>query len=97
MIKLVLINHYQDFLIWCDKHNSSLFAFEKTVQNQRDFCKFIEKFYKSQSLLDGINNTHYFNNEYFLNKKKNVKKKNKDKTDFLVSNLRMTIFEVEYF
>jgi glycosyltransferase involved in cell wall biosynthesis len=44
-----LRNHYQDFLIWCDKHNSSLFAFEKTVQNQRDFCKFIEKYYNSRS------------------------------------------------
>jgi len=85
IIKCVLINNYQGFLGWCHKNNLSLLDFKKTISNQREFCKFVEKNYKIQSMLNGINES-----EFFLSKLKKKKGNNK----FILSNLRMSICEL---
>ena len=85
IIKCVLINNYQDFLSWCLKNNLSLLDFKKTTGNQMQFCKFIEKNYKTHSMLDGINES-----EFFLSKTKRKKGINK----FILSNMRMSICEL---
>lgn len=85
VIKTVLLNNYQGFLIWCNKHNLSLLNFKKTIGNLREFCKFVEKNYKKQSLLDDIHNT-----EIFLSK---IKRKKED-YKYILSNLRMSICEL---
>jgi len=85
IIKCVLMNNYQGFLGWCHKNNLSLLNFKKTIGNQGQFCKFIEKNYKTQTML---NNVHEF--ELFLSK---IKKK-KSNYKFILSNLRMSICEL---
>ena len=87
VIKTILINNYQEFLLWCKTKNLSLLQFKKTPINQREFCKFIEKNYKTTSMLDGIEET-----QKFLNK---IQKQNKSsKSQYILTNLRMSICEM---
>jgi hypothetical protein len=85
VIKTVLINNYQGFLSWCKTNNLSLLDFKKTIGNQKQFCKFIEKNYKIQSILYGIHES-----QIFLS---NLKKK-KGNNKFVLSNMRMSICEL---
>jgi hypothetical protein len=85
VIRCVLLNNSQGFLSWCSKNNSSLLNFKKTRESQEEFCKFVEKNYKTHSMLDGI-----YDSELFLSKLKKKKGNNK----FILSNLRMTICEL---
>ena len=89
VIKLILLNNYQDFLIWCSKQNVSLLSFHKTKENQMDFCHFIEKYYKSSSMLDGIKNT-----SLFIEKHSEFKDIRNNKMMYLLNNLRMTLCEM---
>jgi hypothetical protein len=88
IIKTVLINNYQSFLLWCKTNNTSLLQFKKTVSNQLLFCNFIEKKYNTKSMLDNINNA-----EIFLNKINN-KRRHNEETKYLMSNMRMSICEL---
>ena len=87
VIKTVLINNYQGFLSWCKTNNFSLLQFKKTLTNQKEFCKFIEKNYKTTSMMNGITET-----QSFLNKI-NIKSK-KGNLYYVLSNLRMSICEL---
>jgi hypothetical protein len=87
VIKTVLINNYQSFLLWCNNNNFSLLQFKKTNKNQTEFCKFIEEKYKTRSMLDRIKLT-----ETFLDNKNNFNKQYD--TDFILNNLRMTLCEL---
>jgi hypothetical protein len=80
-----LLNNYQGFLDWCNKNNLSLINFKKTTGNLNEFCKFIEKNYKKQSMLDNIYGT-----KKLVSKIKNKKGNNK----YILSNLRMSICEL---
>ena len=86
VIKTVLLNNYQGFLFWCKTNNPSLLQFKKTIENQREYCKFIGKNYKSISMLDGIYET-----EKFLN---SIQKGKQKKNNYILSNLRMSICEM---
>ena len=88
VLTLILLNNYQDFLSWCNTNNISILNFKKTTKNLENFCKFIEKRYKTKNILDGIECT-----ERLLNRVKNSTKKQKDLI-FLIKNLRMTICEM---
>jgi len=83
IIKTILMNNYETFLLWCSINNFSLLQFKKTILNQTEFCKFIEKHYKNRSMISGVHNT-----ELFISKIKN-------KNNFLMKNLRMSICELE--
>jgi hypothetical protein len=86
VIKTVLINNYQNFLLWCDENNLSLLQFKKTTTNQTNFCKFIEKSYKISSMINSIDETSLFLKKLNKNKNKNL--------NYILSNLRMSICEL---
>jgi hypothetical protein len=88
IITLILLNNYQDTISWCNLNNTSLLQFKKTTANLNEFCKFIEKKYKTKSMLDGVECT-----ERLLVRVKNASKKQKD-IIYLIKNLRMTICEL---
>lgn len=88
IIKTVLLNSYQSFLLWCNTNNSSLLQFKKTAANQQEYCNFISKKYKTQNMLDGIEYTNNFIKQIYS-------KKEKDPTNkYLLTNLRMSICEL---
>jgi hypothetical protein len=92
VIKTVMMNNYPAFLSWCNKNNLALIAFKKTIANQKSFCEFIEKNYKSASMLENIDNSELFLEH--LKKNKNKAVMNEKTKHFLLTNLRMTICEL---
>ena len=87
IIKTILINNYQGSLSWCKSNNFSLLQFNKTPSNQKEFCNFIEKNYKTSSMLNGIVDTQSFLKD--INKKRK-----KPNLNYILSNLRMSICEL---
>ena len=87
VIKAILINNYQSFLSWCKINNILLLQFKKTPLNQNEFCRFIEKNYKTRNMLESIDNTQIFFNKL-------VYKKHNPNIGYLLSNLRMSICEL---
>jgi hypothetical protein len=87
VIKCILMNNYQGFLSWCKSNNFSLLQFKKTFSNQNEYCKFIEKNYKTKSMLSGVNETASF--------LQTIERKNKKPDNqYILSNLRMSICEM---
>jgi hypothetical protein len=93
IVTMILINNYEDFLLWCQTNNDTFLQFKKTDINQKHFCRFIEQRYKSPELLHNIECT-----EDLLTNIKKMAKKNKNKNSkypgFLLKNLRMTLCEL---
>jgi len=87
VIKTVLINNYQGFLWWCKINNFSLLQFKKTLANQKELCKFIEKNYKTNSMTNGVVETQHFLNNIQKHKKK-------PNLQYILTNLRMSICEM---
>jgi hypothetical protein len=87
IIKCILINNYQHFLLWCSQHNTSIIQFKKTPNNQRLYCEFIEKNYKTKSMLDSIKETMSFIDKI-------ERKSKKSNYHYILSNLRMSICEL---
>lgn len=89
VITLILMNNYQVFLEWCVENNHMLLQFKKTITNQTKFCKFIEKNYKKEKMLDYMNCAKQMLWE-------TQKSPNKTKQNYyILNNLRMTICELE--
>ena len=91
IVTTILLNSYEDFLLWCKINNDTFLQFKKTDINQRHFCKFIEQRYKSPELLFNIECT-----EDLLTNIKNQTNKNKRSKYglHLLKNLRMTLCEL---
>ena len=87
VIKLIMLNNYQGFLSWCVNNNSNILQFDKNPVKLTEFCRFIERNYKTQSLLNGAYCT-----EGFLHKFKKMSK-TKD-VDYLLNSTKMTIAEL---
>jgi hypothetical protein len=85
IITLILLNGYQDTISWCNVNNTSLLQFKKTIPNVNEFCKFIEKKYKTKSMLEGVSCSEK------LFERASKKQRN---TTYLIKNLRMTICEL---
>lgn len=85
VIKTILMNNYQGFLNWCTHNNNTLLQFRKTPTNIKDFCNFIEKNYKTKSMIENIERTEKM--FYEIKGKKN-------KNEFLTTNLRMSVCEM---
>jgi hypothetical protein len=85
IIKGLMMNNYQGFLGWCSKNNATLLDFKKTMDNQSKFCKFIERNYKTSSMMVGIHES-----QFFLSKLK----KKKDISNNILSTMRMSICEL---
>jgi hypothetical protein len=91
VIKTILMNNYQTFLYWCKTNNSNILQFKKTPFGQQEFCNYIEKNYKTSGFLNGIDKTEEFLNKLQKNSGKNTEKNN---SDYILSNLRMSICEL---
>jgi hypothetical protein len=87
IITTIMMNNYQGFLSWCNLNNFALLQFKKTNANIDEFCKFIEKNYKTTSMLDSVKCMQHFYN--MLKKQKRNKK-----MDFILNNMRMSICEL---
>jgi len=84
ILNAVILNIYQDFLIWCQENNTSdsILQFVKNPKKQDEFCKFIEKNYKTKNMLDSIdciskmfekeNSKSYKNNNLLKNMRKSL-------------------------
>lgn len=84
VIKTILINQYMDFVVWCDTCHFSLLDFKKTMNHQKEFCKYIEYHYKTKIMLE---RTHEMEEVVdHMKAKKN--------TDFLKNTMRMTLLEM---
>jgi hypothetical protein len=88
IIKTILLNNYEEFLLWCNNNNSSLFQFKKTALNQERFCNFIIKNHRSREILENVIISED------LIKLINQKKKKTNHHDFLLTNMRMTLCEL---
>jgi hypothetical protein len=88
VIKTILMNNYQDFLFWCSNHNLSLLQFKKTINNQTEFCKFIERNYKKSTMLEGVEQSQKFLNVLYSKNRRRVN------DSYVLSNLRMSICEL---
>jgi len=87
VLTTILLNNYQDFLLWCDTNNISLLNFKKTTKHIDNMCVFLENKYKTKHMLDGIKCIE----KIFYNMKNKIKNKN---IIYLLENLRMTICEL---
>ena len=100
VLQMVLLNSFQSFLEWCSIHNTSLLQFKKTYQNQRLFCDFIEKKYKTKSMLGGVEHAEemlkQLKNGFLSEMKQNKNSSQLDGLYFLLNNMRMTVCEIEY-
>jgi len=81
VIKTILINSYQSFLYWCKTNNDTLLQFKQTVDNQNKYCAFIEKKYKSASMIEGVDDAE-----------RAIIKSNNDL--YLLDTMRMSICEM---
>ena len=90
IIKCILLNNYQGFLGWCKNSNLSLLQFKKTTNNVMEYCKFIERNYKTKDMLDQVEET-----EKMLSWVKNNPSLQKDKdVQFMLTNMRMSACEL---
>ena len=90
ILTTILLNNYQDFLIWCKANNTSMLQFKKTSDAQSRFCDFIAARYKRPEFLYNIDCS-----EKLINKITNARKKHSDTySTFLLNNLRMTLCEL---
>ena len=81
-------------MVWCNKHNTSLLQFKRTRSNQLELCKFVEKKYKSATMLKGVKCTEKFMKHIF-DKKQNISAANDIRDmELLVNNMRMSICEM---
>jgi hypothetical protein len=93
VIKTVILNNYQGFLFWCEKNNFNLLNFKKTTANLKQFCKFIERNYKTPSMLDSIDNANKFYKEV-KDQNNNNNNNNNNSLGYILSNMRMSICEL---
>ena len=84
IVKTVLLNNYQKFLVWCKMNNSNLLQFDKTARNQKSYCDFIEKNYRLKNLIDGIADADQF-----------LHSRNNRLTSFMLSSMRMSLIEMK--
>ena len=87
VITNILLFNYVDFLSWCYLDNN-LYDFKKTNSNILDYCKFIKNKYYNNTFLENVDKI----NKFYLKMKK-CKNKNK-KINYLMKNLRMTVYEL---
>ena len=89
ILTTILMNNYQDFLFWCDKNNSSLLQFKKTETNLNELCIFIEKKYKTKSIIDSVNCM-----QQFILRLQNGNRPGSKNMKYLLNNMRMSICEL---
>jgi hypothetical protein len=95
IITTLLLNNYQEFILWCQTNNYNLLQFRKNIANQISIYKFIEKKYKSKRMLENVKcTTNLLRNYSKLYTSNNTNKTNKKELNYLLSNLRMSLCEL---
>lgn len=92
VITNILLFNYVDFLSWCKNNNNNLYDFKKTNKNLLEFCKFIKNKHNNIFFLQNIQE---INKLFEKNKNKNKSKNKNKKINYLMKNLRMTIYELK--
>jgi len=95
VIRVILLNNWQDFLKWCNTHNklNSLIQFKKTSENMQAYFDFIKDNYNNVELLEDVKKME----KIIMNLKKTKKIKageNNKEIDFIENNMRMSITEL---
>jgi len=52
--KMIILFHYQDFLIWCQMNNRNILQFSASDEAQHSFCEFIEQHYDAPKLVSSV-------------------------------------------
>ena len=52
--KMIILFHYQDFLIWCQMNNRNVLQFSASDEAQHSFCEFIEQHYDASKLVASV-------------------------------------------
>ena len=52
--KMIILFHYQDFLIWCQMNNTNVLQFTASDEAQHSFCEFIEQHYDAPKLVTSV-------------------------------------------
>lgn len=83
IINSILFNNYQDFIVWCKKHNDKYIQFDNSyILNQIKFCKYIEENYNTSKMKKKIKTmTTYY--------------RSKRSGDYFMSNMRKSICELD--
>jgi len=95
VISSVLMNNYEDFLIWCDQNNLSLLQFKKTTGNVDKFVTFIQKHYKTKNMLDNVKKSEGLVNKLHIDSENKNKTNTNDGLLFLMNNTRMSLCEMK--
>lgn len=91
IITFLFINNYQGFLMWCNNHNSSLFQFNNLnpIQTQLDLVHYVKLIHNNEKTISHVRFIEYI----FSLLKKNYQTSPTQLYSFLLTNLRMSIFE----
>jgi hypothetical protein len=90
VLTCILLQNYGEFMNWCNTHNFSLFHFEITRKNIKEFTDLIRKNYKSKTLNDMIKCL-----QDALVKYKHGGMTHSDNDYYLLNNTRMSICELK--
>ena len=80
VLKAMMLYYLDDFLVWCDTNNSGSLEFLKTPTMLDNFCRWIEKHYKTESYMEDYNNIQ----EWYVSSQKTPQ--------YVFNSMRMTIF-----
>ena len=50
IITLIMINNYNNFLLWCNTNNTELLQFKKTAKNLEKYCKSVSFLHGTQNI-----------------------------------------------
>lgn len=88
IINAIILNSYQEFILWCCKYNKNILQFNHTSENQIEFCEFIENHCKTENMLYRIDCVTDMYNYY-----KNLILKNENEK-YLLTNMRKSLFQL---
>jgi hypothetical protein len=84
IINAIILNSYQEFILWCSKNNKNILQFNHISENQIEFCKFIENNCKTASMLYRIECVTDMYNYYKIN----------NENKYLLYNMRKSLFQL---
>ena len=83
IIKTILLMNFQEFLQWCEDHNTTLIKFNSKQSHQLELCRFIKLMYNSPRFINQVIET-----ERLFKKLNSVRNKN------LMFTMKMCLLEI---
>jgi hypothetical protein len=84
IIKTIMLLNFQEFLQWCEEHNTLLLKFNSNQSHQLELCKFIKLMYNSPKFINQVIETELL-----------FKKLNLAKNKRLMFTMKMCLLEIE--